>query len=222
MNPLVEIDRSVFYLINSRFQNPVFDFLMPLITDVKQWKIPVVFLLWVGLGLRFVFPLLKGGTLDDGAEDLARTLKRGTVVLLMLAIGVGAGDAATHRLLKPLFGRIRPCAVLHGVNLLASCNHSFSLPSGHAVNSVALAVILGSMYPRLTPVVVLLAFLVCYSRVYVGVHYPLDVVAGALVGYAFGKSAVYLVERISRRSGPGTDGSSDRRASGSRSGSTAC
>jgi len=188
------MDRSFFFLVNSQFQNPFFDLMMPLITDIKHWKVPVICILWSYLLWQFIVPLKKGGTLDDGAENLGRTLKKIAVLLVTVGIGLGMGEALSAHVLKPLFGRVRPCGILDGVNLLASCNHSFSLPSGHAVNITALAVIMSHVYPVFAPIAASLAFLVCYSRVYVGVHYPFDVIAGAFVGYGVGKLAIYLMQ----------------------------
>jgi undecaprenyl-diphosphatase len=73
--------------------------------------------------------------------------------------------------------------------------HTFesSFPSGHAATSFAGAVVLASLVPRGLTWFLLLAAAIAYSRVYVGVHYPLDVAAGALVGAAVGGGAVALV-----------------------------
>jgi undecaprenyl-diphosphatase len=73
--------------------------------------------------------------------------------------------------------------------------HTFgsSFPSGHAATSFAAAVVLASLVPRGVVWFLLLAAAIAYSRVYVGVHYPLDVAAGALVGAAIGLGAVALV-----------------------------
>jgi undecaprenyl-diphosphatase len=103
----------------------------------------------------------------------------------------GLSDWMGH-MLKDAVGRIRPCEALDGVRLLVGCGGSPSMPSNHAANSFALAVpLFMSARSRLKYLFVLIAALVAYSRVYVGVHYPSDVLAGALLG-AFIGSAVTM------------------------------
>jgi undecaprenyl-diphosphatase len=81
---------------------------------------------------------------------------------------------------------------------LVTIPHSHSFPSGHTATATAAAVVLSALVPRLTPVFVLLAAAIAYSRVYVGVHYPLDLLGGAVIGAA---TALLLLAVARRRSG---------------------
>ena len=111
------------------------------------------------------------------------------LVLLADAAAQGVADA-----LKSAVGSRRP----HGYDPLVAVPHSPSFPSGHATSSFACATVLCALAPRLSPAFVLLAAAIAYSRLYVGVHWPLDVVAGAALGVAI---ALLLLGAIRRRSG---------------------
>jgi undecaprenyl-diphosphatase len=112
-------------------------------------------------------------------------------------VAVGAADllAATLKLLIP---RARP-----HVAALVALPHDHSFPSGHAATSFAGATVIGAIAPRARVPLYVLAALVAWSRVYVGVHYPLDVAAGALLGVAVGLAvlrALRWLATIRRRS----------------------
>lgn len=111
------------------------------------------------------------------------------LVLLADAAAQGVADA-----LKSAVGSRRP----HGYDPLVAVPHSPSFPSGHATSSFACATVLCALAPRWSPAFVLLAAAIAYSRLYVGVHWPLDVVAGAALGVAI---ALLLLSTIRRRSG---------------------
>jgi len=81
---------------------------------------------------------------------------------------------------------------------LITIPHSHSFPSGHTATAVAGAIMLSAFVPRLTPLFVVLAAAIAYSRVYVGVHFPLDLVGGAAIGAA---TALLLLAAVRRRSG---------------------
>jgi undecaprenyl-diphosphatase len=104
----------------------------------------------------------------------------------LVAMAVVLSDTTSH-LLKVLVERVRPCDAFDAVRLLRPCPSSLSMPSAHAANSTAAATVWGL---ALTGPARWLAFgiagLVCLSRVYLGVHYPSDVIVGAGIGFAWG------------------------------------
>jgi undecaprenyl-diphosphatase len=114
-------------------------------------------------------------------------------VLLWVAVADVAAQLST-RLLQDAFQRSRP-----NVHTLVARPHSHSFPSGHAASSFACAVVLASYVPRWRVPLYVLAALIAFSRNYVGVHYPLDVVAGALWGVLLGKGALELARVTGRR-----------------------
>jgi undecaprenyl-diphosphatase len=107
------------------------------------------------------------------------------VVVLCALLAVVAADASAT-VLRNYFQRLRPCQALQGVQLLVGCSDTFSFPSNHATNAFALAAFFAVHYRKLAIPLFLLAALVGYSRIYLGVHYPTDVLAGAGLGATFG------------------------------------
>jgi undecaprenyl-diphosphatase len=116
-------------------------------------------------------------------------------------IAVAAADAVADglaSLLKLAHHEQRPALRYPEPPALVSVPHSNSFPSGHAAMSFACATVLAVLAPRLAPVFVLLASAIAYSRVYVGVHYPFDVVGGAVLGALVGLAVLVLLRRGSR------------------------
>jgi undecaprenyl-diphosphatase len=110
---------------------------------------------------------------------------RGLALVLAIALAVSVSDflGAT---LKELIARDRPCHVLSHIKDIANCSNSFSFPSNHAINSFTFATIVTLTYKNLSFLLYVSALLVGYSRVYLGVHYPTDVLSGALLGILIG------------------------------------
>jgi undecaprenyl-diphosphatase len=77
--------------------------------------------------------------------------------------------------------------------------HDGAFPSGHAATSFAGATLLSFAFPKLAPYLYVLAAAVAFSRVYVGVHYPLDIVGGAVLGVVLAFGLRYLINRQRRR-----------------------
>lgn len=177
---LVQIDTSLFYFFNVTLANGLFDFIFPIITDREN--------LLVGLAVVGVF--------------YVRARRREAVVGIGLTVlAVGIADPLCCQVLKPLVGRLRPChpeQFLAGGRFLVGMKHTFSFPSAHATNWFALATLFTLLYRRRWPWFFGIAVAVAFSRVYVGVHYPLDVTAGAVLGAGVG-AAVYGGYRVVTR-----------------------
>ena len=160
---LDSIDRSILVWIHEN-HIPILNQVMPFITDADNWVLPILLLI---LYLGF----FQG--------------KRGKIALCLLIISLSLNDSICAQLLKPFFERVRPSHIsIEGLNLLVSKGGKWSMPSNHASNMFSLAVILSYFYDRFKIPLFLLAIMIAISRVYVGVHYPGDVIVGALVGYS--------------------------------------
>jgi undecaprenyl-diphosphatase len=163
---LNQADILIFYLINIHVQNHVFDIVMPFITSIGYFSIWILVCV-----LLFVF----GG-------------KKGRNVALVCIVALVFGYFLTE-ILKYIIVRPRPYAVLDGVRVLSDSSGS-SWPSGHTVASFIGAIVIGRSYSfkirgkscRLIYPLLVFASLVGFSRIYNGVHYPLDVISGALIG----------------------------------------
>lgn len=175
LEAIITWDQGTFLLINSTWHSPLFDRLFPFVTSWKNFAIP--FLL-VALLVTVMGRL------------------RGLHFVILAVVTVLVADAISARLGKNLVERTRPCHALEEVRLLVGCTTSPSFPSNHAVNASVLAT-LALLYARLLLLPAAIgAMLVAYSRVYVGVHYPLDVLAGVVLGVAVALTVSGIVTAI--------------------------
>ena len=126
-------------------------------------------------------------------------------VLVTAIAAVGLADRLASGLLKPWVARPRPChePALSGlVHLVGGCGGAYGFVSSHAATSFALAVVLSRLLGQKTPLMhglYLWALVYSYSRIYVGVHYPGDVIGGALVGLLAGTLLVWIYKMFSRK-----------------------
>ncbi|CUX28708.1 phosphatase PAP2 family protein [Clostridium sp. C105KSO13] len=131
-----------------------------------------------------------------------RTRKIGITALLAMAVGF----LITNLVLKNVVARVRPYETVEGLKLLIARQRDFSFPSGHACASFAAASVYFLRLPQKWGIpAVVLAALIAFSRLYVGVHYPTDVLAGAAIGILAAWAALRLVEYIDRKIKSDTD-----------------
>lgn len=178
---LYSVDVAIFFFINHTLANPVFDWLMPVLTDLNKQK-PVL----IGIACVAAVILWKGGS-------------KGRIAIGVLIATVIISDQFNSSFLKDIFVRIRPCRALDGVRLLVDCGSGFSFPSSHAVNNFAGAFVIANFYRNQKWFWYSFAFLVAFSRPYVGVHYPSDILAGGLIGIGIGFCTTQLWKFLSMK-----------------------
>ncbi len=158
MNWLVEIDTTLLRLLNLQGVHPVLDRVIPLFSHFDLWKIPLIALL--------IFIVIR--------ERL-----KGVLIVVGLGLTILLSEAMCSLVVKEFIDRVRPCHIHAWVRLIEGyCPKSPAFPSSHATNITAGITYLSFFFPRWLFAMVPLALLVGYSRVYLGVHYPLDVVGG--------------------------------------------
>lgn len=177
---LLGVDRAIFMFINVTLANPVTDFVMPIITD--DWALRILYALTL-IGLA-----IKGD-------------RRVRLLLLFSLLALLISDQLSSAVLKPLVGRHRPCQqfALESFHLLVNCGAGLSMPSSHAANAFAQATLFGAFYREFRWPLLVVAFLIAISRIFVGVHFPADVIAGSLIGVAVGLGVFAAYRKTERR-----------------------
>ena len=115
---------------------------------------------------------------------------------IVLAIGLIGSLVIGNIILKPLFHRLRPFQIKEGIELLISAPHDYSFPSGHTLASVISATILLIREKRIGIYALVLAILIAFSRLYLYVHFPTDILGGAVIGAIIGFFSVKIGEKI--------------------------
>jgi undecaprenyl-diphosphatase len=181
---LLSIDKAIFTFFNSTLANPVFDYIMPQITDWNQSP--------VGIGLFAILwftIFFKGG-------------KKGKIIALSLIPLIAMSDQISSNVLKSIVARPRPCHLIDGkpvmehLHLLVSCGAGYSFPSSHAANNFAFATFIAYYYRRWSWLAFIYAGIMGFSRISVGVHYPSDVLGGAVVGVVCAFSLILIWKYI--------------------------
>lgn len=173
---LPEIDKFLFFFINLDLQNSFFDVFMPFLTKRSYF---------------FFLPLFVWLIYKD---------KKKALTVFAIAFSALLLSDWTANMLKHYFERPRPCNELAGARMLVGCGGSFSMPSSHAVNAFAFATpFLIMIKSRVRYMFLIIAVLVGFSRVYVGVHYPSDVIAGTLFGCILAICMIGFFQQSSKR-----------------------
>lgn len=186
-------DRALFIALNGA-RDPFLDRLMLFFSYPPAW-------FWLILAAVAAWRLYKGS-------------KRERFVICCAILVVLVSDLLCNRVLKPLFMRPRPFDDLVGIwvykggrfmlttpEFVQRVRDTMSLPSAHAMNNWSVAIFMFCQNRRIGLAFMAVALIVSYSRIYLGVHYPLDVAAGALLGALLGALAARLSDEAWKRLG---------------------
>jgi membrane-associated phospholipid phosphatase len=165
-------DANLFLKINRDMANPFFDWFMPLIRNMFFWAPLYVFII---------------------AFCIVEYKKVGYYIVGFLILCFALGDLSASRLIKPYVSRARPCneiTLAKDIIPRVRCGSGKSFPSAHATNHFAIAVYLimvfYSRWKPILPIALLWAAIICFAQVYVGVHYPVDIATGTILGTLIG------------------------------------
>ena|ERR1035437_347489 len=180
---LYRIDLNIFYFFNHTLSIPVLDKFFSLITNVNNWYIAYIIL--------FLIAFIKGG-------------RAGKIMVIGVLILITLTDQVSSNILKDLVHRLRPCIVLPDALKPMGCTGTYSFPSNHAFNNFAAATFIYRFFPRLKWALFITAILISLSRIYLGLHYPSDVLGGAILGsisgYFFASLVLWIEKRIAHGS----------------------
>jgi membrane-associated phospholipid phosphatase len=181
LKPVLQLDRSLFYYINRQWSNDFFDAIMPFLRNQYLWGPVYLFLLlfvWINFRSKVWWWLL--------------------FFLATFALT----DMISTQVFKAFFERARPCADAissQSVRMLIPCSYSYGFVSSHAANHFGIAMfLLGTMRSfsgRWIWLAFLWAGLVSYAQLYVGAHFPLDVVCGGLLGILIGHRTALIFNK---------------------------
>ncbi len=172
LEQLIHYDQEGFLFINQTISNLLFDWLMPVLRNPYTWAPLYLFL------IIFLIRNYK---------------KQGMVMLVFLTMTFAVADFTSSSIIKKEVMRIRPCNDItfkDQVKLRVRCGSGYSFPSSHATNHFALGMFLLVVFrKRWKPIVWLSlgwAASISFAQIYVGVHYPIDILAGATLGSIIG------------------------------------
>lgn len=177
MDALNQFEAQILLFIREHMSCSFLDFIMPKITFLADdgW-------FWIATALLCLV--------------FKKTRKTGCVMAMALIMGLITANIT----LKPLIARIRPYDLLEGIDLLVERLHDFSFPSGHTIASFegATAIALTCKKRYGIPALVLAA-LIAFSRLYLFVHYPTDVIVGCVLGIAFAFLSKFIYENAEQK-----------------------
>lgn len=179
-----ELDLEILYFFNVTLSSSFLDTAMTFLTNLRNW-IPVYSLAAFFLVWKYKW--------------------RGVRVVLASALLVGVVNIITNVFIKEFFERSRPCAtdavgaqIVGWIRLPDGMRHGFSMPSSHAVNNFAIAIFFSIVFStrKVMGWVFTIALIVALTRLYLGLHYPSDILAGIIfgiaLGYYFAKGYIFL------------------------------
>ena len=170
------IDISILDFIQDNLRGGILDGVMPFITYLGSGGV-----FWIIAALVFIF--------------LRKLRAIGITVLIALILCLVIGNLG----LKPLIARVRPNETFGIESLLVPAPTDFSFPSGHTMASFAAATAIFLYSKKLGLIAFALGSLIAFSRLYLYVHYPTDILAGILIGAAIGLAAAFIYKLIVKR-----------------------
>ena len=179
--PFQEWDTAIFRAVNLGLERPWLDPIMKGLTDPGRLKAPLL------IAAILLFTLRRA---------------RGLLALVVLVATLAASDQLAAKVLKPIFKRARPSVVVADAHKLFGVRHSYAFPSVHAVNFTVPIPILATVFPAAAVPYAVIASLVCFSRIYVGDHWPSDVLGGIVLGLGLGllgRKAFLRLEQNAKR-----------------------
>ncbi|HEV2694046.1 MAG TPA: glycosyltransferase family 39 protein, partial [Verrucomicrobiae bacterium] len=176
MHWLLSIDHALFHFINSTLSNPLFDWLMPILSGHGVPWLPVVI---IGVPVMLYF----------GSNRL-----RLCAAFMVLVVAIG--DSLIIETIKRMAERGRPCVSIPDDIVRLSCGGYHSFPSAHAANMFAVAMVAFLFYRRSAWFMFPLAAAVAFSRVYCGVHFPIDITVGAILGAGYAIAIVIATQTL--------------------------
>ena len=168
------MDAALFRWINQSLSNPLFDWLMPILS-----------------GNKFFGPMV----LVAAVVLIWKQRVKGALCVAFITLAVSLGDPLIINSIKHAVARPRPFVTMPEALTLVGRTESFSLPSAHAANMAAAAMVAFLFYRRSWRFMVPLAAAVAFSRVYNGVHYVSDVLIGATLGAGYAALMVWALDR---------------------------
>lgn len=172
---LEQIDFSILNFIQEHIRCAFLDYLFPAITHLGDAGI-----IWIIIALVLLF--------------FKNHRKTGITMIIGLVLGLLIGNL----FLKNVVGRLRPFEIQEGVKLLIKAPKDPSFPSGHTLASVTSATILFLNYKKRAIIFIVLAIFIALSRLYLYVHFPSDVIAGAILGVFIGNLSVRLNKKTKK------------------------
>lgn len=177
LDALMNLDGGFLLFLQESVRNPVLDKIMIFITSLGDKG-----MIWILATVLLLIP--------------KKTRKAGMVS----AVALLGSLLFNNMLIKNIVQRPRPYVTLEDLRIIIPRPSEYSFPSGHSSSSFAAAVSFYRLLPKKLGIpAIVLAGLIAFSRLYVGVHYPTDVLAGALMGIALSYFAQYLVETITAK-----------------------
>lgn len=178
MNAIFNFDASILLFIQNHIRQP---WLSPIVIGITHLGDKGLF--WIALTLLMIY--------------FRKTRRTGYTSLIAMTIGL----LVTNLILKNWIARVRPYELIEGLQLIIGKQKDFSFPSGHACNSFAAgwAMFRGLKKRSWGVAALVLAILITLSRIYVGVHYPTDILAGAAIGIAAAEAARPIVKALAQR-----------------------